>query len=178
MHRYTHSLNTSCCRQQEQNKFKETKPCAFSELNPWVAKTRQRLVAFVPTRKHARGILWQSPSRANAFEVAHLVIRDSPFSGFSCSYSCSVDDGARDQFRSFEYDNEHHFIEYEHDFLSRSSNSATSKLTLRAVIQSFALRQVPKINKLSRVLEHPTKSPKVLTTFATSQTTFLALKTL
>ncbi len=38
MHRYSHSLNTSCCRQQEQNKFKETKPCAFSELNPWVAK--------------------------------------------------------------------------------------------------------------------------------------------
>ncbi len=62
------------------------------------------------------------------FDVARLVIRDASFFGFSCSYSCSVEDGARARIRSFEYDYDHHFIEHEQDFLMQSSNSATSKL--------------------------------------------------
>jgi hypothetical protein len=74
------------------------------------------------------------------FEVAHLGFRDSPILGFSCSYSCSVDDGARARIRSFEDDNEHHFIEHEHDFLSRSLKSATSKLTRRVGMYPTASR--------------------------------------
>jgi len=70
----------------------------------------------------------QSTTKASAFLELHPWVAKP---GFSCSYSCSVDDGARARFRSFEYDNEHHFIEHEHDFLSRSSKCATSKLTLR-----------------------------------------------
>ncbi len=56
----------------------------------------------------------------------YLVIRNASFFGFSCSYSCSVEDGARARNRFFEHDYEHHFIEHE-DFLMQSSNSATSK---------------------------------------------------
>jgi hypothetical protein len=57
-----------------------------------------------------------------SFEDWHAWIQDSLFSGYSCSYSCSDNDGARARFRSFEYDHEHHFIAIEHDSLSRSSN--------------------------------------------------------
>jgi hypothetical protein len=66
-------------------------------------------------------------TRCVSLEVAHSGIRDASFLGFSCSYSCSVDDGARNRIRAFEYDYEHHCIKHEHDFLSQSSNSATPK---------------------------------------------------
>ena len=50
-----------------------------------------------------------------SFEVAHSGIRDVSFLGFSCSYSCSVDDGARTRILAFEYDYAHHFIKHEHE---------------------------------------------------------------
>lgn len=44
------------------------------------------------------------------------------------------DDRARARIRSLKFDNDRHFIEYERDFLSWSSNSAASKITLWIVI--------------------------------------------
>ncbi len=47
------------------------------------------------------------------------------------SYSYSAEGGTRTRIRPFEYEYEYHFIEYEYE---KTSNSATSKLTRRVVI--------------------------------------------
>ena len=123
---------------------------AMRRGSPVARKTHDGQYGELTPLRQRGGSGWQSGHPLPyplSFEVVHLGIRDALFLGFSCSCSCSVDDGDPARIRALEYDYEHHFIEHEYDFVSRSSISATSKsvhegffgclrpsLTLRVVI--------------------------------------------
>jgi hypothetical protein len=69
--------------------------------------------------------LTRSWSAAEALEVALYGIQDAPFAGFSCSSTCSVEDGARARIWNFDDDYEHHFIEDQQGSVTMSSKIAT-----------------------------------------------------